>query len=174
MLNRCAGGWAEQQLALHQIAHTGDAIADLADQHLIGQVYEQSVFENPRKVVDLLLKPSRIGDAARKTNVEHQVALVGDHGARLFDCHAQLGLATHGAELALHLAPGARQHFDRQQKAQIQPFDQLGGVHHHHKPVGAARHQLFLDVAGTTTFDQLKIRVDLIGAVDGQIDAIDG
>jgi hypothetical protein len=34
------------------------------------------------------------------------------------------------------------------------------------------RHQLFLHVAGAATLDQLEGGIHLIGAVDGQVDAI--
>ena len=52
-LNPCGGASAE---ALLQAADTRNAIDDLADQHLVGDVDEQAVLQHTGNVVDRLLQ----------------------------------------------------------------------------------------------------------------------
>ena len=80
----------------------------------------------------------------------------------------------HLLELAPHLTPGAGQHLHRQKKAEVEGVHQLGGIHHHHKTIGPAGHQLLLDMAGPAPLDQLEGGIHLIRPIDGQIDALDG
>ena len=74
----------------------------------------------------------------------------------------------------MHLAPGAGKHLHGQEETEIERVHQFGGIHHHHEAVRAAGHQLFLDVAGAAALDQLEGGIHFIGAINGEIDPING
>ena len=113
-----------------------------------------------------------VTNAPWETCIQNQVALIGHHRSGLPLRDPQLTLGPHGLKTATHQGPSTRKHLHRQEKVQVQPVYQLAGIHHHHEAARRRGHQLFLDMAGAPSFDQLKPGIHLIGAINGQINGL--
>jgi len=144
----------------------------LPHQHLVRQVDKQAVFHHARNGIELTLQFRAITNAPREAHIQNQISLIGHHRTGLPLGNPQFTFGPHGPKTATHKGPGARKHLHRQEKVQIQPVHQLAGIHHHQEAARRRGHQLFLNMASATAFDQLEARVHFISAVNGQINSL--
>jgi hypothetical protein len=141
----------------------------VSDEDDAGAVDEQAVLDDARDVTQFAREHRRIGDAA-EIAVENVVAFVGDEGLSVF-----LANDYGGAEL-LDFAADKRQcegdDFDGHGEA-AEHRNLLAGVGDDDEFARGGRHHFFIEERAAAAFDQVELRVEFVGAVDGDVNVLD-
>ena len=121
-----------------------------------------------RPLVDHGLERQRVGNR-QSVYVDQHLAVVGDQRNTI--AQTNLRRTTQRAELPHHAETGHRYDFNRQGES-AQPLDQLGGVRDTHKTIRLCGHDLLARQRRPAAFDQKTARIDLIGTIDVDTQAL--
>ena len=80
-------------------------------------------------------------------------------------------MPTQAFDRARYGRDGQGQHLDRHGEGRTEALHQLPGINNNDEQVGVGVDDFFLGVGRAAPFDQRQVRVHLIGAVDGDVDA---
>ena len=152
-----AAAWALQHL---------NAVAR-SDDRRRGEPEEEPVLDDARHVRDVARQRGRV-DPLGPRAVEDAVALIGDERAAGVD--AQLRFPSQVAKQTLHDRQRERDHLDRERRALAEPAHELRLVGDDHHPPGGRRDHLLAQVRASQPLDQVERRVDLVGAVDHEVE----
>ena len=168
----CLSTWFEPRLRLGSFllgaVEFGDFVA-VGDNDDAGAIDEEAVFDDARDVAEFAREGGWIGDAA-EVAVEDVMALVGDEGLSVF-----LAEDDGGAELfdfAADERESERDDFDGDREI-AEHGDLFAGVGDDDELLGGGGHDFFVEERAAATFDEIEMRVELIGAVDGDVDLLD-
>ncbi len=144
----------------------------LPDDDHVADVDEEAILDHAGDLVDDQRQLPGIADAVQ-VQIDDVVAFVGDEGL--------LAVQPQGCRAAEHIEadqrfldqrlgglPAEGHHLHRQREGP-QLRDLLGGIGDHDHLVRRGRHDLFLQQRAAAALDQVQMRVEFIGAVDGQV-----
>ena len=144
----------------------------MTDHHDVADVDEKPVLDHARNLVQDQRQLARIADAP-EVEVKDVVAFVGLQG--LAPVQAQGRLAVQHVKTVqrfldqrLGRLPAEGDHLDRQGKGP-QLRDLLCRVGDDDHPVAGRGHDLFLQQRRTAPLDEVEVRIELVRAVDGQV-----
>jgi hypothetical protein len=146
----------------------GDFVA-VGDEDYAGAVDEEAVFDDAGNVAEFARECWWIGDAA-EIAVEDVMPLVGDEGLSVF-----LADGYRGTEL-LDLAADERKRegYDFDGNGETPEHrDLLAGVGDDDEHARGGGDNFFIEESATAAFDEIELRVELIGTVDGDVDLLD-
>jgi hypothetical protein len=141
----------------------------VGDENDAGAIDEEAVLDNAWDITQFRRKRRRVGDAA-EVAVEDVVAFVGDEWLSAF-----LADDNGGAELfdfAADQWKGESDDFDGHWEA-AEHRDLLARVGDDDEFARRRRDNFFVEERTTATFDQVELRVELVGAVDRDVDVLD-
>ena len=144
--------------------------------HRAGKADEQPVLDHAGDQAQQACQARRILYSS-EMGVDDPVAAIGDKNVAVlaFPQHHLPGNPAFGKR-ACHGATGRgeteRNHLDRQRKA-AEHIDPFGLVRDHDHAIGGGRHDLFPEQRAAAALDEVERAVDLVGAVDGEIETVD-
>ena len=141
----------------------------VSDEDDAGAVDEQAVLDDARDVTQFAREHRRIGDAA-EIAVENVVAFVGDEGLSVFladdDGRAKL------FDFAADEREREGDDFDGDRKI-AEHGDLFTGIGDDNEFLGGGGDDFLVKERAAATFDEIELRVELVGAVDGYVDLLD-
>ena len=137
------------------------------DDHLRRQSNKQTMLNDPSPPIKLCGQLRRFPDRAEGT-VENQVPLIGPKWRAVAALsHGDPG-AQGSEEVPLRM-PSERDDLDRQRPVGAKHRRQLCFIDDDDLPATGLGHDLLVEQRPSTAFDEVQVRIDLVGAVDGQV-----
>ena len=135
--------------------------------------------DHARQAGDGLCRGARVLDRALEVEVDDVVAVVGDVGLFPVGSLAELGLAAFhlgelGQPLQVELPAELHDLHGHRVLGAPEARDQLGLVDDADKLVRDELDHLLAQEGASAALDEVELRVDLVGAVDGEVEARDG
>ena len=150
-----------------------DRPVHLAHEHVGGAANEEAVVEHAGEGEQAGIECGGVVDGA-EPRVDDPESLIGDDGAVFALPHPQFGHGAHRFEGPHHGRGGHRKHLHRYGHLLPEMRHHLGGIHEHDEAVRLRRDDLFAGVRRTASLDEVEDRADLVGAVEGEVEAFDG
>src|SRR5215208_3345971 len=145
-----------------------DGAVGVADEGLVGLVGEQAVLDHAEGGLEGGGQGGEVGGG--EGAVEEVVALVGDErgtvggGGEGGGAGARVGAGGAGG------GPGEPDALDRQGLGGAEVGDELGGLGDDHHVTGGGENKLLAEEGAAPALEEVEGRVDLVGAVDGQVE----
>ena len=140
------------------------------DDHQVRQIDEEAVFDHAGKGVYPAFGADGVVDSAGEVAVQDQVAVVGFIGSSGVGVPAQLGSQALIHEVVADEGAGEGDYLHRQGGSGAEPRHHLGGVDDYDQLFAGARDDFLAQQGTAQTLDEIEPWIDLVGAVDGQID----
>ena len=169
MLNRARRAGTVSRIVLFCVAvEFGDFVA-VGDENDAGAIDEEAVLDDAGDVTEFARERRRVGDAA-EVAVENVVAFVGDKRFSTL-------LAEHdgGAELLDFATDQWKREgddFDGDGEA-AEHGDLFAGVGDDDEFLGGRRDDFFVEERAAAAFDEIELRIEFVGAVDGHVNMLD-
>ena len=144
----------------HSVCACDDQVASDSD--------EKAVLDDSSACAEFGGKVNGIGDGP-KVAVEDQVARVGNV-LRVVGVFASHRTRAQRLKVAQLRPPAERAHFNRKNVQRPQAVRQLAVVHHDDLAIGGLRDNLLMKERTASALDQVELRINLVGAIDGDID----
>ena len=138
------------------------------DDDIVGHAEEESVFDDAAAGVELGAEFFRVGDGAEGAVID-EISFVG-YVRRAVLLGAQFRVAAEFVEEVPLAGAAERDHLDRQTVEGAELRRHFGFVDHDDFALAGLRDDFFMEQGATAAFDQVELRIDLVGAVDGQVD----
>ncbi len=138
------------------------------DQHQVGHSDEKAVVDHTQKGVDAALEIGGIFDAL-ELRVENLVSVVGYERAPV-PVHPEAHVSAEGLDLPAGDRRGEGHHLDRDRHPRSEASDDLFLTGENHELIRDRSHHALAQERSPVSFDQVERRVDLVGAVDVDID----
>ena len=138
------------------------------DDDIVSHAEEESVFYYAAAGVEFGAEFLGVGDGAEGAVVD-EVALVGDVG-RAVRFRAQFGMAAEFVEEMPLAGPSEWDHLDGQVVKRAQLRRHFGFIDDDDFALAGLRDDFLVEQGATAALDEIELRIDLVGSVDGEID----